>query len=88
MSVRRFFFQLLFGLPSKFLSMPSPARTIVPPPPAVPTVEQEPQAEHQQWIKSGWMNKCIALCGAIHKRDTDRLLELAQKTLGSLCFLR
>ena len=28
------------------------------------------------------MNKCIALCGAIHKRDTDRLLELAQKTLG------
>ena len=38
-------------------------------------------------IKSGWMNKCIALCGAIHERDTDRLLELAQKTLGSLCFL-
>ena len=80
-----FFLSFFSFLP--FLSMLALARTMVPPSPTVPAADQEPQAERQQWIKSGWMNERITLCGAIHKRDTDRLLERAQKTLGSFSFI-
>ena len=41
----------------------------------------------EQQLKSGWMNRSIALAGAVRQKDTVRLVELVKKQLACLLFL-
>ena len=46
--------------------------------------QQHPQNQHKDddWLKSGWMNRAVALAGAIKQRDGDRCELLVKRHLG------
>ena len=40
-------------------------------------------SKNDSWVKTGWLNRCLAVAGVIHKTDLKRCQELIQKLLGS-----
>ena len=40
-------------------------------------------SKDDSWVKTGWLNRCLAVAGAIQKTDLKRCQELIQELLGS-----
>ena len=37
------------------------------------------------WLKTGWLNRCVALSGAVHLKNLERCQELIKKLFGLVC---